>query len=100
MSSPEFDNLATAQSSESASRIAADAELSRRIDAISKKQKRGGGVSFLGLLTVVFITLKLGGVIGWSWWWVLAPLWMPVVIPLALIAAVGIIYFLVKELSS
>lgn len=36
-----------------------------------------GGVGFLGLLTVVFITLKLIHVVGWSWWWVLAPLWVP-----------------------
>jgi len=34
-----------------------------------------GGVGFFGLLTIVFITLKLTNVIGWSWWWVLSPLW-------------------------
>jgi hypothetical protein len=34
-----------------------------------------GGVSFLGLLAVLFIGLKLTGYITWSWWWVLAPLW-------------------------
>jgi hypothetical protein len=33
------------------------------------------GPNFLGLLTIVFITLKLTGYINWSWWWVLAPLW-------------------------
>ena len=38
--------------------------------------KKGGGISFLGLLTVVFITLKLCGIITWSWWWVLSPLWI------------------------
>lgn len=42
--------------------------------------------SFLGLLTILFITLKLTGHIVWSWWWVLAPLWIPVVIVLALVA--------------
>lgn len=35
-----------------------------------------GGVGFLGLLTIVFIVLKLIGIISWSWIWVLAPLWM------------------------
>lgn len=34
-----------------------------------------GGVGFLGLLTIVFITLKLCNVINWSWWWVTMPLW-------------------------
>lgn len=38
---------------------------------------RSGGIGFCGLLTIVFITLKLVGVIKWSWLWVLAPLWMP-----------------------
>jgi len=28
-----------------------------------------------GLLGVVFVTLKLTGVINWSWWWVTAPFW-------------------------
>jgi len=31
------------------------------------------GVDFVGLLTVVFIVLKLIGAIDWSWWWVLSP---------------------------
>lgn len=30
-------------------------------------------MTFLGLLTLVFITLKLCGVIAWSWWLVLSP---------------------------
>ena len=34
-----------------------------------------GGIGFGGLLTIVFIVLKLTGYIAWSWWWVLAPLW-------------------------
>lgn len=33
------------------------------------------GVSVLGLLGVVFVTLKLCGVINWSWWWVTLPFW-------------------------
>ena len=34
----------------------------------------GRGIGFTGLLTIVFITLKLLGVIKWSWLWVLSPL--------------------------
>lgn len=34
-----------------------------------------GGIGFIGLLTIIFITLKLCKVIDWSWWWVLSPLW-------------------------
>ena len=31
--------------------------------------------NFCGLLAVLFIGLKLTGLIAWSWWWVYAPLW-------------------------
>lgn len=44
-----------------------------------------GGIGFFGLLTIVFITLRLVGVIDWAWIWVLAPLWCPPVL-----SAVGI----------
>jgi hypothetical protein len=37
-------------------------------------------LGFLGLLTILFITLKLTAVITWSWVWVLAPLWAPVAV--------------------
>jgi hypothetical protein len=37
-------------------------------------------IGFLGLLGLLFIGLKLGGVIAWSWVWVLSPLWIPVAI--------------------
>ncbi len=36
---------------------------------------RSGGIGILGLLGVVFVTLKLTGYITWSWWWVTAPFW-------------------------
>ena len=43
---------------------------------MSKENKTvvNGGVGFVGLLQIVFIVLKLCGVIGWSWWLVLLPL--------------------------
>jgi hypothetical protein len=37
---------------------------------------RSGG--FLGVLTILFIALKLCGLISWGWLWVMAPLWIPV----------------------
>ena len=50
-----------------------------------------GGVGFGGLLTIVFITLKLTGTIAWSWWWVLSPLWIPTAIALGIFGMFGII---------
>ena len=38
------------------------------------------GIGFCGLLAIVFIVLKLMGVISWSWIWVLAPIWMPILV--------------------
>lgn len=35
-----------------------------------------GGIGFCGLLTVLFVGLKLTGHITWSWLWVLSPLWI------------------------
>lgn len=42
-----------------------------------------GGIGFVGLLTIVFITLKLTDVIEWSWIWVLSPIWIPVALAAA-----------------
>ena len=43
-------------------------------------ESKTGGIGFFGLLTIVFITLKLTNYIDWSWWWVLSPLWIPFVV--------------------
>ena len=48
-------------------------------------------IGLLGLLTVAFIVLKLCSVIGWSWWWVLAPLWGPFAIVLVFIALAWVV---------
>ncbi len=40
-----------------------------------KNNESAGGIGFLGLLGIVFIVLKLCGVINWSWWIVLLPLY-------------------------
>lgn len=47
------------------------------------------GIGVAGLLGVAFIVLKLIGVIDWSWWWVLAPFWIPVAIFLVAIVIIG-----------
>ena len=49
-----------------------------------------GGSGAVVILTIVFITLKLTGVITWSWVWVLAPLWISFVIGLALLLGIGL----------
>lgn len=45
----------------------------------------------MSVLFIVFLVLKLTNVITWSWWWVTAPLWMPLGLGLAILALVGLI---------
>lgn len=45
----------------------------------------------LGILGVAFVVLKLTGVITWSWWWVLAPFWVPIAIVFIVLFIVGIL---------
>lgn len=52
---------------------------------------RSGGIGFCGLLTIVFIVLKLLGKITWSWVWVLSPLWIVWAICLIILLIFGII---------
>ena len=48
-----------------------------------------GGIGFVGLLTIVFIVLKLIGKITWSWWWVLSPIWITAIIVVAILLIIG-----------
>ena len=48
-------------------------------------ESSSSGVGFLGVLTLLFIALKLCNVIDWSWWWVLSPLWIPFALVIVLI---------------
>lgn len=47
------------------------------------------GIGLFGVLFVVFLVLKLVGVIAWSWWWVTAPLWGGFAAAAAILLVVG-----------
>lgn len=51
----------------------------------SRNSASSGGIGFLGLLTILFIGLKLTNYIDWEWKWVLAPMWIPLCISLVVI---------------
>ena len=51
------------------------------------------GIGFLGLLGLLFIALKLTNFIDWSWWLVLAPLWIPIAIVLFMLIIVAIVTY-------
>ncbi|MEN6550074.1 MAG: hypothetical protein ABFE07_28865 [Armatimonadia bacterium] len=42
--------------------------------------------SVAGTVLVVFVVLKLAGLVDWSWWWVLAPFWVPAGVALGSVA--------------
>jgi hypothetical protein len=49
------------------------------------------GIGFIGLLTIVFITLKLLGRLHWSWWWIASPVWISVVF---FILVLGVVFLI------
>jgi fatty acid desaturase len=57
----------------------------------TESNSKSGGVGVAGLLGVAFIVLKLTHVIAWSWWWVLAPFWIPAVLVIVVLAVVAVV---------
>ena len=55
----------------------------------------GSGIGLSGCTFIVFLVLKLCNVIDWSWWWVTAPLWIPVALFVAVCAVVFVVAFFV-----
>ena len=55
-----------------------------------------GGIGFTGLLTVLFVGLKLTNVIAWSWVWVLSPIWISVLL-LIIFLSIAAIFIAVME---
>jgi len=58
---------------------------------VSDNSSKSGGIGFVGVLTILFIGLKLTGNIAWSLWWVLSPIWIMALIALALITLVVVL---------
>lgn len=63
----------------------------------NKSSSSPNGIGFTGLLTIVFITLKLLGVITWSWWWVLSPIWISLAIAIFIVFPIVFAYLYIKE---
>lgn len=53
-----------------------------------KEKAKSGGIGLSGILGIVFIVLKLCGVIDWNWVWVLAPFWIPLVLGLLILIVI------------
>ena len=55
---------------------------------MKNNEAKGAGIGFCGLLTIALIVLKLCKVITWSWLWVFSPIWIPLMLCVALIVLV------------
>lgn len=64
-----------------------------------KKAKNGANIGFCGILGIVFIVLKLVGVITWKWVWVLAPLWVPAGIAVLCFAIGGVCQLIAERMD-
>ena len=61
---------------------------------------KSNGIGLGTVLTIVFVVLKLTNYINWSWWWVLSPLWIPILIGLAIFVGFcifSIVYVFLEE---
>lgn len=63
---------------------------------MKKDKTKTGGIGFWGLLQLVFIVLKLCGVIKWSWLWVLSPVWITAGI-VVLLLVLSVVFGLLSE---
>ena len=62
----------------------------------AKSEVTTGGLSLSTVLFLIFLVLKLCGVITWSWWWVTAPLWGGI----ALILAILVVFMLIMGITA
>lgn len=58
---------------------------------MSDSNNSGGGLGICSVLTTIFVVLKLTHLINWSWWWVFAPIWIPILIVIVLAPFVALL---------
>lgn len=58
---------------------------------MSSNKSSSSGIGICGVLTIVFVVLKLVGVINWSWLWVLCPLWINILLTVIVLVIIAII---------
>lgn len=59
-----------------------------------RSNNSSSGLGLAGVLTIVFVVLKVVGVINWSWLWVLSPLWIDILLSVLIL---GGLYLFVKH---
>lgn len=55
-----------------------------------RSNRNSSGIGICGVLTIIFVVLKLVGIINWSWLWVLCPLWIPTLLMIIVLMIIAI----------
>jgi len=55
----------------------------------------GGGMGIVGTLTTIFIVLRILNLIDWSWWWVLSPIWISILLFVGFIVILAIFIIII-----
>jgi hypothetical protein len=63
---------------------------------MSNKSNSSNGLGLGTILFLIFMVLKLTNYIDWSWWWVTAPLWIPLLLILGVLAVIGVVFLVDK----
>jgi hypothetical protein len=69
---------------------------------MSKEKNASNGIGLGTILFLIFLTLKLaeiGPVQYWSWWWVTSPLWIPLLLVLAILGIAGLVVWIGHTLN-
>lgn len=64
----------------------------------NNQNQRSQGVTFAGALGLLFIGLKLGHIIKWSWWLVTLPLWAGLAVAVVCLVLAGLL-LVIAELA-
>ena len=70
-----------------------------KLKNMSKSSSSSSGIGLTSLLGITFIVLKLTDVIDWSWWWVLAPLWIGIILAVLIMALIIILAIIFSNRS-
>lgn len=60
----------------------------------SNKSSSSNGIGFGGALFLLFLGLRLAGIIDWPWVWVFAPIWIPVNLAAVILVIIGIFAYI------
>jgi len=66
---------------------------------MDKNKSTSSGLGIGTILFLIFMTLKLTGDIDWSWWWVTAPLWIPLTAGIAILGIGTLVAFILYKLK-